>query len=59
MAASRCAALLPSLQCNSRQEFKEGGTLGSLYGELLLDPVSCSGMAECGLARTEDLYSRS
>lgn len=52
-----CFAALPLLQCNSRQEFKKGGTLGSLYGELLLDRVSCSGMAECGLAFTEDLYS--
>lgn len=61
MVAPRCAALLPSLQCNSKKQFKKGGTsdfpLGSLYGELLLDPVSCCGMTGCGLALTEDLYS--
>lgn len=30
MAAPRCAALLPSLQCNSRKQFKKGGTLDSI-----------------------------
>lgn len=47
MAAPRRAALLPSLQCNSRKQFKNRGTLdfllGSLYKELLQDPYRAMG----------------
>lgn len=32
IAAPRCAALLPSLQCNSRKQFKKGGTLNFPLG---------------------------
>lgn len=41
--------------------FKKGPTLafplGSLHGELLPDPVSCSELSGGGLALAEDLYS--
>lgn len=32
IAAPRCAALLPSLKCNSRKRFRKGGTLNFPLG---------------------------
>lgn len=52
-AVSRCTSLLSSLECNSRKRCMSVGTqsfpLGNLYGELLLNSLSCYGMTESGL----------